>query len=142
MRLSLSSIKHAQRKFRWRKSGPRYCQIVREANRVKRLAFATKCRDDNKQFKDVIFTDESSIWVSRHSKLCFRKVGEPGKMKPTAKHPFKVHVWVEELWTNSFMSKKFCETPSYPSSPKHSQTTTTDFNRIMIPSIRVSVILL
>jgi len=41
----------------------------------------------------VVFTDESSIWLSRRSKLCFRKVGQPKKMKPTAKQPFKVHVW-------------------------------------------------
>jgi len=66
---------------------------VREANRVKRLEVARKCAAENKKFENVVFTDESSIWLSRHSKLCFRKVGQPAKMKPTAKHPFKDHVW-------------------------------------------------
>ena len=93
MHLSRSTIKRIRFKLGWRKSGPRYCQIVREANRVKRLEFTTKCAEENEQFQNVVFTDESSIWLSRHSKLCFRKVGEPKKMKPTAKHPFKVHVW-------------------------------------------------
>lgn len=93
VKFSQRTIKRTRYRLGWRKSGPRYCQIVREANRIKRLAFATKCAEDNEQFENVVFTDESSIWLSRHSKLCFRKVGQPGKMKPTAKHPFKVHVW-------------------------------------------------
>ena len=93
MQFSLRTIKRARYKMGWRKSGPRYCQIVREANRVKRLEFARKCAAENEKFENVVFTDESSIWLSRHSKLCFRKVGQPAKMKPTAKHPFKVHVW-------------------------------------------------
>ena len=93
MQFSLRTIKRARYKIRWRKSGPRYCQIVREVNRVKRLEFARKCAAENEKFENVIFTDESSIWLSRHSKLCFRKVGQPAKMKPTVKHPFKVHVW-------------------------------------------------
>jgi len=48
---------------------------------------------DGDQVDDVIFTDESSVWLERHGRICFRKVGEPGKMKPTVKHPYKVHVW-------------------------------------------------
>ena len=52
-----------------------------------------KCMEENKKFEHVIFTDESSIWLSKHSKLCFRKADQPAKMKPTAKHPFKVHIW-------------------------------------------------
>jgi len=57
------------------------------------LAFGTRCAEQHEQFENVVLIDESSIWLNRHSKLCFRKVGEPKKMKPTAKHPFKVHVW-------------------------------------------------
>ena len=44
-------------------------------------------------FDDVIFTDESSIWLERHSNVCFRKKGMPAKHKATVKHPYKVHVW-------------------------------------------------
>ena len=42
---------------------------------------------------NVIFTDECSIMLEQHAKLCFRKRGDPGKLKPTVKHPYKVHVW-------------------------------------------------
>lgn len=64
--------------------------MVRETNRVARLAFAQKCLDNNEDFDNVIFTDESTIWLERHGKICFRK---EGKLKPRSKHPFKVHIW-------------------------------------------------
>lgn len=93
MQFSLRTIKWVRYKIGWRKSGPRYCQIVREANQVKRLEFfARKCAAENEKLKNVIM-DESSIWLSRHGKLCFQKVGQPTKIGPMVKHPFKVHIW-------------------------------------------------
>ena len=68
-------------------------QCVREPNRVARLAFAERCLEAGETFDDVVFTDESSIWLERHNKVCFRKKGMPVKLKPTVKHPYKVHVW-------------------------------------------------
>ena len=91
--LSTATIKRARKKLGWRKCGPRYCQIVREANRVARLAFAQQCLDNNEDFDNVIFTDESTIWLERHGKVCFRKEETPGKLKPRGKHPFKVNIW-------------------------------------------------
>ena len=91
--VSLSTIKSCCRKLGWKKSGPKYCQVVRERNRVKRLEFAAKCLRECDKFEDVIFTDESSIWLEKHAKLCFRKYNEPPKLKAKAKHRFKVHVW-------------------------------------------------
>lgn len=91
--LSTATIKRARKKLGWRKCGPRYCQIAREANRVARLAFAQQCLDNNEDFDNVIFTDESTIWLERHGKVCFRKEGTPGKPKPRGKHPFKVNIW-------------------------------------------------
>ena len=93
LNFSIRTVKRARYNIGWRKPGPRYCQIVREANRVKQLEFAIKCLEENEKFENVVFTDESSIWLTRHSKLCFRKIDQPGKMKPTSNHPFKVHVW-------------------------------------------------
>lgn len=91
--LSTATIKRARKKLGWRKCGPRYCQIAREANRVARLAFAQQCLDNNEDFDNVIFTDESTIWLERHGKVYFRKEGTPGKLKPRGKHPFKVNIW-------------------------------------------------
>ena len=93
LRPSISVIKAARRKIGWIRTGPRYCQAVREPNRLARLAFAQKCIQEVETFDNVIFTDESSIWMERHGKLCFRKKDMPAKLKPKVKHPFKVHVW-------------------------------------------------
>ena len=44
-------------------------------------------------FNDVIFTDESTIQLEHHSRLCFRKRRQPRSLKQRAKHPVKIHVW-------------------------------------------------
>ena len=90
---SESTIARARRNLGWIKSGPRYCQLVSEKNCVKRLEFATNCVKNKDTFENVIFTDESSIWLNCYNAVCFRKLGQEGRYKPRAKHPFKVHVW-------------------------------------------------
>ena len=44
-------------------------------------------------FKNVIWTDESSIQMENHRTFCYRKIGEPPKPKPKPKHAYKVMVW-------------------------------------------------
>lgn len=77
----------------WRKHGPKYFQAIREPNRVTRRVFCERLVETGEMFDDVIFTDESSIWLERHNKICFRKKGMPAKLKPKVKHPYKLHVW-------------------------------------------------
>ena len=91
--LSVATIKRTRKKLGWKRCGPKYCQVVRETNRVARLAFARECQETGETFDDVIFTDESTIWLEQHGKICFTKAGQPPKLKPKAKHPFKVHIW-------------------------------------------------
>ena len=43
-------------------------------------------------FSDVIFTDESTVQLEQHSKICFRKHLNPRKLKQRAKHPVKLRV--------------------------------------------------
>ena len=40
-----------------------------------------------------IFTDESSVWMETHEKICFGRIGELPKQKPKVKHLYKIHVW-------------------------------------------------
>jgi hypothetical protein len=51
-------IKATRKKLGWVKSGPKYCQVVREANRIARLGFCQQLKAKNETFEDVIFTDE------------------------------------------------------------------------------------
>ena len=94
LNISISTIKSLRKKLGWIKSGPRYCQAIRPANCTKRLDYTMECIGSGENFSDVVFTDESSVWMARHSQLCFSRKGQPGKLKPRVKHPYKVHVWV------------------------------------------------
>ena len=48
---------------------------------------------NSEQFHNVIFTDECSVQLEQHSKLCFRKKLQPRALKQRPKHPVKVHIW-------------------------------------------------
>ena len=75
----------------WVCSRPKYCQLVRELNKQKRVEWCTERIATQDDFDNVIFTDECSVKLGR---LCFRKRGGIRKFKPKPKHPIKVHVWV------------------------------------------------
>ena len=91
--LSLSTVKRARRDLGWVVTSPKYCQLIRHANKEKRLAWCTKMIEDQEQFENVIFSDECSVMLETHRKKCYRRRGDPRKLKPRPKHPVKVHVW-------------------------------------------------
>ena len=90
--LSLSTVRRARKDLGWVSSTPRYCQLIREVNKEKRLMWCQAVRGDD-DFHDVIWTDECSVQLERHSRRCFRKKGQVKKLKPKPKHPLKVHLW-------------------------------------------------
>ena len=87
--LSVWTVRRARHKLGWRATRPKYCQLVREANKKKRLDWCSERLAENDQFDNVIFTDECSVQLDSHGRLCFRKVNEPRMPK----HPIKVHIW-------------------------------------------------
>ena len=91
--MSISTVERARRELGWVVTTPKYCQLIRETNRQKRLEWCQKMIDTNEQFDDVVFTDESSIQLDTHRKRCYLKKSTPRKLKPRPKHPLKVHVW-------------------------------------------------
>ena len=89
--LSKTSAIHARTLLGWTYHGSRYCQLIRHANKEKRVAWVQKHFDDS--FEDVIWTDESSIQLENYRTFSYRKKGEPPKQKAKPKHPYKVMVW-------------------------------------------------
>ena len=89
--LSLSSVLRSRELLGLTFRGSAYCQLICEANRQKRLAWAHQ--NLHNSFEDIIWSDESSIQLKTHRRYCYIKVGEPPVPKPRAKHPVKVHVW-------------------------------------------------
>lgn len=78
--LSLRTILRCRSTLGWTFRGSAYCQLIREANRIKRLAWARKYKDDD--FTNVVFTDETTVQQESHRRFCCRKRGEPPKNKP------------------------------------------------------------
>ena len=64
----------------WTFRGSAYCQLIREANKAKRLQWAQQYIRDN--FNNVVGTDECSVQLETHKRFCCRKEGEPPKPKP------------------------------------------------------------
>lgn len=89
---SINTILRAKRMLGWKTARTRYCQMVREANKVKRLAFARQCLDSEDDFSDVIFVDETMIQMECHARRTSYKKGEPliKRLRPRAKHPYSV----------------------------------------------------
>ena len=78
--LSLSTILRCRSQLGWTYRGSAYCQVIREANKAKRLEWSRQ--NLTYDFADVVFTDECSIQMETHRRYCCRKTGEPPKNKP------------------------------------------------------------
>ena len=72
--ISLRNILRCRKSLGWTYRGSAYCQLIRDANRAKRLVFARKILEYN--FEDVIFTDECTVQMETHRRFCCRKKGE------------------------------------------------------------------
>ena len=90
--MSLSTVKRAKL-VGWVSTKPRYCQLIHEANRLKRLTWCEERTAAGDTFDDVIWFDKSSVVLDSHRKICYRNKGQPPKNKPRPKHPAKIHVW-------------------------------------------------
>ena len=67
--------------------------LMLQLNKRKRLLWCKEQLKYNEEFTDVIITDESSVQLEQHSRICFRKQSQPRKLKPLPKHPLKLHIW-------------------------------------------------
>ena len=93
IKLGCSTVRRARKNQGWTMGGTGYCQLVRDYNKPKRLDFAKQVIEENDDFDNVIFIDESTIIAERYRRFSFRKLREPKKKKLKPKHPVAVHVW-------------------------------------------------
>ena len=93
LEVSLSTIKRQRQQLGWVSTRPHYCQLIRELNKVKRLLWCQEQLRVKEDFGNVIFSDECTIQLEHHGRLCFRKKRQPRKLKPRPKHPAKLHIW-------------------------------------------------
>ena len=82
--ISKSTILRARRSLGWTFRGSFYRQLIREANKAKRLQWEMEYRGEavGDGFQDVLWTDECTVQLENHRRFCCRKKGEPPKNKP------------------------------------------------------------
>ena len=94
LRVSIPTLKRVRKyDLGWIRTRPKYCQLVRIANKQKRLEWCQERIKEKDNFENVLWSDECSVQLDHHGRLCFRKVKQPRKFKPRPKHPPKVHIW-------------------------------------------------
>ena len=81
--ISKTSILRCRTELGWTFRGSAYCQLIRDVNKTKRLEWARKYQCEAQYgFRNVVWTDESSIQLEAHKRYCYRKMGQVAKSKP------------------------------------------------------------
>ena len=80
--ISRRTILRCRTSLGWTFRGSAYCQLIRDANKVKRLEWARNIGSYSDEAFHVIFTDECTVQLETHRCLCCRKRGEPPTRKP------------------------------------------------------------
>ena len=81
--LSESTILRSRLSLGWTFRGSAYCQMIRDANKTKRLEFPRQyVQEADTGFLNVIYTDETSIQLESHRRFACRKRGEQSRHKP------------------------------------------------------------
>ena len=88
--VSAQTVRRVRRKLGWRWSGTKYCQLVKDVNKPKRVHHCLNILYNGDTFNDVIFTDECSVKIERYTRRSFHKVGQQRRVKGQPKHPLKV----------------------------------------------------
>ena len=86
-------MRRSRKEQGWTLQNTKYCQLIREVNKVKSFEFAQRVIDTEDTFENVIFCDKCSISLQQLRRTCYRKIGKPAKRKPKPKHPLRLHVW-------------------------------------------------
>ena len=61
MQFSSQKVRRLRQSLGWVQTGTKYCQLIREPNRVKRLEFCEQCIRENEQFDNVIFYKDNGF---------------------------------------------------------------------------------
>ena len=75
--VSESSVLRCRQQLGWTHRRSAYCQLIRESNKLKRLDWARKYLEEGSAgFRDMIFTDETSVQLECYRRFSYRKTGQ------------------------------------------------------------------
>lgn len=81
--VSIRTVLRCRTALGWTFRGSAYCQLIREVNKVKRVAWARQYLNESTNgFMNVIWTDECTVQLETHRRFCCRKRGQPARNKP------------------------------------------------------------
>ena len=77
---SESAVLRCRKPLGWTYRRSAYCQLIRDSNKEKRLAWAILNQDQS--FSNAIFTDETSVQLESHRQFSYRKVRQVSHPNP------------------------------------------------------------
>ena len=80
--LSKRTVLRCRTALGWTFRGSAYCQLIRDANKRKRLEWAQSCLTRKDDFDNVLWTDECSVQMESHRRFACHKLGEKPRNKP------------------------------------------------------------
>ena len=91
--VGLTTVKKAIDVAGFTAAQPRYCQLIKDKNKVARVEFCRELVQNNDHFDDAIFTDECTIQLHDNKVVAYREHESiaPNHCRP--KHPLKLHLW-------------------------------------------------
>ena len=94
LKVSVSTVKRVRRELGWVSKRTRYCALISDVNRAKRIDW---CQErlilNDLEFTNVVWTDECTVQLEPHRKRYFHKEGQPDRLTGRPKHPPKVNIW-------------------------------------------------
>jgi transposase len=78
-------------KLKYRCTIPKTIPFLTAIHKQRRVEWAIKHREQN--WKQVVFSDETTLQMFQNTQKVFYKVGTQPPQKPMVKHPYKVHAW-------------------------------------------------
>ncbi|KIH50959.1 hypothetical protein ANCDUO_18959 [Ancylostoma duodenale] len=92
--VSESHLRFIRNQLGFKRKATKYCQLIRDVNKERRLQFCLDMEASNETFNDCVFTDESTIQADCSVKYCYTRDGDySSRMRKRAKHPAKLHLW-------------------------------------------------
>ena len=91
--VSRTAAARTRTRLGWTAKPTRYCQLIRQQNKEKRVDFCQRMLETGENFENIIFSDETMIQLAPSIRKIFHHKSEPRKFRPKPKHPVKVYVW-------------------------------------------------
>ena len=105
IRISLATILRCRLQLGWTYRGSAYCQLIRHANKEKRLLWCQQNLNEAEDgFENVLWTDESTIQIETHKRHAYRKRAVRLNQNPGIKTPSAPIMFLKlpiMLWSNA-----------------------------------------